>query len=254
MLWAELLQDDVGHAAIPGPQQARRVLPTASAARSHRGRLPKPFCVQVRGPHSSCFSSKPHVHLKSRRLGLLWSTALPRKRDASGPSRARPPEGTWARHSRLSRLTGLELCVPRCWMRLLWRCLCGKERKAASGADPGPRGRGPGQAALNRNSPSAALERQRASLCPLSKEKARGTASGWVVGGESGRDSRSEQTSKRQRVLPVPNGKSARTNTRGRAPPQPNIVTWAQRRKDRQKFRAETRGRGDALGPRQRPR
>lgn len=141
-LWAELLQDVMwGHAAFPEPT-------ALSAAPSHRDAspsLPSPGW----GPSFFLLLLKAHVHLGSRGFRSPCGHSpspgkggAPSERDPPGKAH---PVGTRAHPSthRVSRFCSpSKLCAPRRWMRLLWRCLCG--RRAASGAGPRAAWRGAG--------------------------------------------------------------------------------------------------------------
>lgn len=213
-----------GSCAILEPTaRALTGLPTASAARSPRGRAPQAFCVQVRGPHSHCFSSKPHVHLRSRGLDSPWAQALPRT--GAAPRGTLPgqghPAGTWARHSQALQAPQPSAVRPQMLDAVVAgdACVGGEARQ---GPDPGPRGGGPGDRRSQAGTATPPRLSARGLHCVQSasyRRKARGTSSvGRVV--SLGETYGQEQTeSKRQRVLPVPNGKSVRTNTEAGATP-----------------------------------
>lgn len=217
-LWTELIQDVTwGHAASPestawaltgAPHSISSTLP------------PQAFCLQVQGPHSSWFSSKPHVHLRSRGL---WSPCghspsprkrgAPSERDPPGKGRAHRDSGRRQHSQGLQVLQPLEAVRPQMPDAVVMEMPVWEERRVRGG--PRAAWRGWGTYALKQEQPGLQGWRPRATLCPLpvkGKSQRRGLGRG---GGECGRDSRGrEQTeSKPQHVLPIPNGKSASINT-----------------------------------------
>lgn len=212
-----------------------RVLPTASATRSH-GTPPQAFCVQVRGPHSSCFSSKPHVHLRSRGL---WTPTC--GHSPCPGKKGRPPRGTLpgkatprgtrrTRHSTGSPgSAALEAVRPQMLDAVVMGAHQPMGKEGASGAGPRAASRGPRPRALSsRNSHVCNAAAGAGRGLPVSasyrRRKARGTASRWVVGGdESGRDSRSELAGDDSVFSRFHSGKAGTTQRRRH--PQPNIVT-----------------------------
>lgn len=228
--------------------------------RAPTGTPPQAFCLQVKGPHSSCFSSKPHVHLGSRGLWTPYGhSPCPGKR---GPPCKRDPPGQghprWDSGPSLTGSPGSaapQSCAPPgagcgCYGGA---CVGGEARQ---GPDPGPRGGGPGTDALKQEQPRLQGWSDRGLHCVrfLSKEKGRGTASGgwWVVSlGET--PTVKSKLKVNDSVFSQFLVERAQGLTQKRAPPQPNIVTRAQRGKDRQKFRAETGAAATRRGPQQRP-
>ena len=220
MLWTELLQDVTwGHAASPEP--TARAL--TGAPHSISSALPpQAFCLQVQGPHSSCFSSKPHVHLRSRGL---WSpcghSPSPRKRGA--PCERDPPgKGRAHRDSGPSTaLTGSPgSAAPRSCAPPDAGCGCYGDACVGGEACQGwTQGRMAGAGGQTLSSGNSQVSKAGATAgYTVSASYQRKKPEAWPRaggGGECGRDShgREQIESKPQHVLPIPNGKSASINT-----------------------------------------
>lgn len=224
--------------------------------RAPTGTPPQAFCVQVKGPHSTCFSSKPHVHLRSHGLWTPYGhSPCPGKRGP--PSERDPPRQGHPRRDLGPSLTGSPgSAAPRSCAPPDAGCGCYGDAcegaEARQGPDPGPRGRGPGTDALKQEQPRLQGWSGRGLHCVrfVSKEKARGTASGgwWVVSlGET--PTVKSKLKVNDSVFSQFLMERAQGLTQKRAPPQPNIVTRAAAPQGQTEVQSRDRGRGDAPGP-----